>query len=58
LIAAFGLFALFGGLFVPIDVILRDPRIVPAPESWVAAWIMTIGALILVWPSRRRDDGA
>jgi TRAP-type C4-dicarboxylate transport system permease small subunit len=58
LILAFGLFALFGGLFVPLDVILRDPQMVPAPESWVAAWIMLIGALVLVWPSRRKGEGA
>ena len=52
-VVVFGVFALFGGLFVPIWVILRDPRVVPAPESWVAVWIIAVGLLIAAWPARR-----
>ncbi|MEU1965515.1 hypothetical protein ABZ541_16245 [Micromonospora sediminicola] len=54
----FGVFSLFGGLFVPIRVILRDPRVVPAPESWLTIWIIAIGLLITVWPTRRRSAGS
>ncbi|PGH43992.1 hypothetical protein COO58_05740 [Micromonospora sp. WMMA1996] len=54
----FGVFSLFGGLFVPIRVILRDPRVVPAPESWLAIWIIAMGLLIAVWPTRRRSAGS
>jgi hypothetical protein len=53
-VAVFGAFVLVGGLFVPIDVILDDPGIVPAPESWVAAWVIVVGLALAVWPGRRR----
>ncbi|PZG02765.1 hypothetical protein C1I99_01015 [Micromonospora deserti] len=56
-VALLGVFTLFGGLFVPIGVILRDPRIVPAPESWVAIWIIAVGLLIAGWPARRPGTG-
>lgn len=56
-LALFGVFALFGGLFVPLRVILADPSVVPAPESWVAGWVIGLGVLVVVWPSRRRRRG-
>ncbi|MEV6816155.1 hypothetical protein [Micromonospora sp. NPDC051296] len=56
-VALFGVFTLFGGLFVPISVILREPRIVPAPESWVAIWIIAVGLLITAWPAGRTGTG-
>lgn len=52
-IALFGGFVLVGGLFVPLTVILRDPAIVPAPESWLAIWIIAVGLAIAIWPARR-----
>jgi hydrogenase/urease accessory protein HupE len=52
LVAGLGVVVLFGGLFVPWDVILREPRMVPAPESWVAWWIIAVGLLLAVWPAR------
>lgn len=54
----FGVFALFGGLFVPLRVIIADPSVVPAPESWVAGWLIGLGVLVALWPSRRRRPGA
>lgn len=58
-LALFGVFALIGGLFVPLQVIVADPSVVPAPESWVAGWVIGLGVLVVVWPSRRRQrDGA
>jgi hypothetical protein len=48
-----GFVGLYGGFFVPWDVVLADPRIVPAPESWVAAWLMLVGLVLAVWPARR-----
>jgi hypothetical protein len=50
-----GFVGLYGGFFVPWSVIMADPRIVPAPESWVAAWLMVVGALVIGWPARRRE---
>ncbi|MFC7550258.1 hypothetical protein [Plantactinospora sp. GCM10030261] len=57
LIALLGFFILYGGLFVPIGVIVRDREMIPAPESWVAFWIIGVGVLLAVWPSRRRAGG-
>jgi hypothetical protein len=53
-VMVFGVFVLVGGLFVPIGVILRDPGIVPAPESWLAVWILLVGLGLAVWPRRQR----
>lgn len=48
------MFALFGGLSVPIGVILRDPAVVPAPESWVFGWVALVGAAVALWPGSDR----
>jgi len=49
-------FALFGGLFVPIDVILRDPTIVASPERWVFGWFLAVGLAMAGWPEFRRTE--
>jgi hypothetical protein len=54
-VALCGIFVLYGGLFVPPQVILTDPQIVPAPESYVAIWLIGVGVLMLVWPRSRRE---
>ncbi|MGB2569799.1 hypothetical protein ACPFP2_15285 [Micromonospora citrea] len=51
-LALFGVFVLFGGLFVPPHVILREPAVVPAPESWVAGWLILVGLVVTAWPGR------
>ncbi|MEH0986170.1 hypothetical protein [Micromonospora sp. CPCC 205556] len=53
-LALFGVFVLFGGLFVPLHVILREPAMVPAPESWVAGWLILLGLALAAWPRRDR----
>ena len=57
-IIIFGIFVLFGGLFVPLPVILADPGIVPAPESFIAGWIILVGIVVAVWPRSRKKDEA
>ncbi|WP_157744978.1 hypothetical protein [Micromonospora coxensis] len=52
-LALFGVFVLFGGLFVPPHVILREPAVVPAPESWLAGWLILVGLAVGVWPGRK-----
>jgi hypothetical protein len=49
-----GLIGLFGGFFAPWSVVLADPAVVPAPESWVAIWLMVVGAGLALWPARRK----
>jgi hypothetical protein len=56
LLVLVGIVGLFGGFFVPWDVILADPGIVPAPESWVAIWLMGVGLVLVVWPARREGS--
>jgi len=53
-LALLAVFALFGGLFVPIDVILRDPAIVASPERWVFGWFVAVGLAMALWPTARR----
>lgn len=55
LLALVAVFALFGGLFVPIEVILRKPAIGPAPESWIFAWFAVVGLAMAAWPGSRAD---
>ncbi len=50
-----GFVGLFGGFFVPWSVILADPQVVPAPESWVAIWVMVVGVLLVAWPAGRGE---
>lgn len=56
LVVAAGVYALFGGFFVPIGVVVEDPEVVSAPESWVAIWIILVGLLMTVWPAGRPDQ--
>jgi hypothetical protein len=53
LLVLVGFVGLYGGFFVPWDVILAEPRIVPAPESWVAGWLVLVGLVLAAWPARR-----
>lgn len=52
-LSLFGVLVLFGGLFVPLRVVLDEPSVVPAPESWIAIWLIGVGLLVAVWPARR-----
>jgi hypothetical protein len=53
-IVVLGLVFSLGWFFVPIDVWLEDPSLVPMPEALVGWWIVAIGLALTAWSLRGR----
>lgn len=54
-IIVMGLVFSLGWFFVPIDVWLADPGLVPMPEALVGWWIVAIGLALTAWSLRGRS---
>ncbi|GIJ78647.1 hypothetical protein SAMN05443287_102387 [Micromonospora phaseoli] len=48
-VALLGIVFNLGLFFVPLDVWLEDPGLVPMPEVLVGWWALTVGLVMMVW---------
>ncbi|KXK63799.1 hypothetical protein AWW66_01045 [Micromonospora rosaria] len=53
-VAVLGIVFNLGLFFVPLNVWLEDPKLVPMPEVLVGWWIVAVGVLMMVWSQRGR----
>ncbi|MEV1146168.1 hypothetical protein [Micromonospora sp. NPDC049799] len=53
-VAVLGIVFNLGLFFVPPDVWLADPGLVPMPEVLVGWWAVAVGVLMMAWSQRGR----